>query len=378
MKPRGLLRVSAVHKYIRCRPLPQMTLHITNRAGLVTLVKKTVKVQCSGRVDDLSRPPDDGYPSIEEVSIRISLLSDGNTFGSAGDQMYVFQTAGAQTTSLDASQASNPKSKIFETIGTAFVSASVVPGSTTLLFRSRSLDTIQYVRLTCRAFENYIYHRVRAKIVGVSVSLLSGVEVEVGVENVTHSGDQGVICGRRGNLFEDDQDFYAVRLGSIGNGKAILGGTGKGTVRDQTKDGFYAEVLPGSYRYGSTLAKLNSGIKDTTCGDDENLKFVAFQPAGEKVGCKYVSKGDSETRTWYCETLTGVEVECPLTCGKCKPRNKKCRDSAKKRVTTKFLKVSEATCKWLSEQSKQTRTLNCKSNREISNGCKRVCGGCGA
>lgn len=67
---------------------------MTKRAGLVTLVKKTMKASCSGRADDLSKPPDCGYIIVEEVSIRLSMSSEEFTAASPGIQMYVFQTAG--------------------------------------------------------------------------------------------------------------------------------------------------------------------------------------------------------------------------------------------------------------------------------------------
>ncbi len=230
------LTVTVVHTYAECGTF-YVSVGTANKSGLRTFAQKTLQVPCTGSSNVPLSATMESYPSVLSVELQLSVTFSWGTTG-PGDQLYYFQGS-TSVNELTNTSFSDPNSTDFDFLGAQQSLAKYrQPVNVTI---SVSLDWVgqplRYIRITCRSWNNYLYNRAFAKVAKVSVRLASGELVSVPF--VVH-WKVAVMCSRRGDLFDDDQQFAVIELGAIRDG----------TIEEDSPsgpfdlDGIYFEKVP--------------------------------------------------------------------------------------------------------------------------------------
>ena len=218
-------------------------IQLTNKAGLRTIVRKTVDIVSCPAANTSPLMVD--YPDVASVELQIDLTKGGNRFGDAGYQVFHFE----------GTEQDIPRSELVDWNATGIYSGmgdyandddSIAPSLLNMSFPWTG-DPLRHFFFTCRTIDHYIYTSGIADLLQVRVRTISGDLIDV---PFNYTG--AIQCARRGNLFEDEQGRRLVSLRRASEGSLIEEGSG---IEDELfrQEGFYFESFPGRYVYAASL-----------------------------------------------------------------------------------------------------------------------------
>jgi hypothetical protein len=238
----GLLFIS--HSYTTCGP-QRIAIQLTNEGRLRSLILTSINVPCNIQLPPT--PPLVPYPNVANVYLQVNISVAFRNVDS-GRQFFLFEGAyNVGNTSLNLTDAN---ATFFQDLGTHVSNGGTnLPQQANLIFEWDS-SPLEVIRFTCRTTNNYLYSASAASINKVQIELMNREIIDV---KFNQSPPEPILCARRGDVFEDDQEIGILSLLPASVGTVLPPAPPSVTDEYFQKDGFYYEEYPNRFSYSSSI-----------------------------------------------------------------------------------------------------------------------------